>query len=537
MNLNFLTEPVPHAEAVRLIADKPAVARDIFDQLPIELRGRAFTITGIEDFDVQQAVRDEIAKLPTGADWNKVKKEIARKISPWLDEDAAERRAKLLLNHHGRAAYAATHTRVLDAQMDVFPFRMYRSSMRSKKPRDSHQALNGLVLPADHRFWETHTPPWEFGCNCLDPLPMTAEDADEERAADAARPPEERRVLDGTYLDELESGTLTRGQGARVDIRTPRERTGGTGYQWSPRQTVLPYEQIRTRWDEDVAAAFEEWAQGIPMAEGTTLLDHLTGQAPGGGRQQRVARAATFAEALANSGLAEKAAWERKDLANLRAAMRVENPLPAGLAIASIEGAKAVGALTTTEIRRTVQDVLDITPRALAATLPELRIRIVERLTEDGKATNEAARYRRGGRLQISAAALKGLKGEARRKEVRRILSHELAHWVHLDAQGPAADAYRAAIRSHYAARTATDALETDPRGFRFRRDGWWHRYAGTEYGHENGSPAGLEIPSVYFELWETPEWLTLHSDLEKPSAAAFRETFALVNSIFDSTP
>lgn len=275
MKLAFLTEPVPHAEAVRAIAHKPALTRAMFDELPTEMRGRAFTVTGIENFDLLQAVRDELAKLPAGADWQAVRKEIARKISPWFDEAAADARARLLLNHHGMAAYAATHTRILDDQLDVFPYRQYRSSRLSKEPRAAHQALDGLVLPANHPFWDTHTPPWEFGCKCMQPLPLTEEDADEYRAQDARRLPEERRVLDGAALDQVAGGSITRAQGRNVDIRTPKER-GGT-YEWSARDTRLPYEQIRQRWDEPTAAAFEAWAEKIPLEGGSNLLNHLTG--------------------------------------------------------------------------------------------------------------------------------------------------------------------------------------------------------------------------------------------------------------------
>jgi hypothetical protein len=535
MQIAFLTEPVAHEEAARAIADKPALTRSMFDHLPTEMRGRALTITGVEDFDILQAVRDELAKLPAGADWQAVRKEVARKISPWFEPEAADARARLLLNHHGMAAYAAAHTRVLDEQVDVFPYRQYRSSRTSKEPRPAHQALDGLVLPADHPFWDKHTPPWEFGCKCMQPIPLTAEDADDYRKQDARRLPEERRVLEGAALAQIEAGTITRAQGKNVDIRTPKER--GATYEWSAKDTRLPYEQIRQRWSEETAQDFEKWAAGIPLEGEPTLLAHLTGFAVPRPVLTRGPRPASFAEAFSASGLAEKAEWTRQDLANLRAAMRVENPLPATAAIASVEGTKSAGALTAAEIRRGVQDTLDLLPRELAATLPELRIRVVDRLTKDGRATGEAGRYRSGGRVQISAEALKGLKGEVRRREMRRILSHELMHWVHLDSAGPAADAYRAAIRGHYAARTSGEDLEPDPQGFRFRRDGWWDRYAGTEYDHEAGRAGGLEIPPTYYELWETPEKAMEFADLEHPGSRAFRETFAIVHSIFDSRP
>jgi len=196
------------------------------------------------------------------------------------------------------------------------------------------------------------------------------------------------------------------------------------------------------------------------------------------------------------------------------------------------------GELTAREVTRGVQDILDLLPRKIAQTLPKLRIKFVERLTKDGKVESRSGRYRSGGQLQISTSGLKGLRGAARKEEMRRILSHELMHWVHIDSRGPAADAYRAAIRAHYLQRTAGEKLETSAEGYKFRRDGWWKDYCGVEYDHEHGRPRGLEIPTTYFELWEQQaRLLELSDQRQNPLSSSFRETFSLVQTIFDATP
>lgn len=276
--INFIIEPVPHEEAVRRIADKPVVAKEVFDSLPDEMKARAFTISGIEDFDVMQAVRDELAKLPAGADWEKTKKEIVKKISPWFTEKGAEARAKTIMSHHAFAAYASTQARIMDELIDVFPFRQYLSTA-DQNVRDSHRALNEIILPATHPFWEKHTPPWEWNCRCQ-VVELTEEDVDEERQRDAKRLPETRRVLEGASLNQLQTGSLNRGPSVNVDVRTPKERGGS--YEWSARDTTLPYEQIRTRWEEPVAEAFEQWAGKVLIDLGTSLLDWLSGRAKGG---------------------------------------------------------------------------------------------------------------------------------------------------------------------------------------------------------------------------------------------------------------
>lgn len=272
--MKFATTPIPHSEARKLITDKPAVSRQIFDLLPDELRGRAFTITGIEDFDTLQAVRDEIAKLPAGGDWNKIKKEIVAKISPWFDSAAAENRAHLLLSHHGFAAYSATQARIMDSMTDIFPFRQYLST-GDNNVRASHAALDGIILPADHPFWEKHTPPWEWNCRCQC-VELTAEDMDEEKERDENRDPAKRRVLGDVEQRMIAEGSLVRGPSQRVDVRTPKERGGS--YEWSARDATLPYDEIKTRWEPEVRTAFETWAGKLLISLGHTLLDSLLGK-------------------------------------------------------------------------------------------------------------------------------------------------------------------------------------------------------------------------------------------------------------------
>jgi len=49
-----------------------------------ELKGLAFTITGIEAVDVLQRSRDIIAGLPAGRTWETVKEELVQEMLPYL---------------------------------------------------------------------------------------------------------------------------------------------------------------------------------------------------------------------------------------------------------------------------------------------------------------------------------------------------------------------------------------------------------------------------------------------------------------------
>jgi hypothetical protein len=47
----------------------------------------------------------------------------------------------------------------------TFPVWVYRHG-GSRDPRPQHLAWDGLTLPADHPFWQTHSPPNGWGCSC-----------------------------------------------------------------------------------------------------------------------------------------------------------------------------------------------------------------------------------------------------------------------------------------------------------------------------------------------------------------------------------
>src|SRR5581483_9371258 len=198
---DFLFKPSPHKQAAEFIASKPVVSREVFSKLLPELRARAFVISGVEAANVVQGIRDRIAELPQGANWDDVKDDLVAELHPFLrNEDdpentvAAERRAELLLRTHGFQAYQASAYEVMDRQRDVLPYWQYHS-MGDSHVRPTHAALNGVVLPADHEFWRTHFPPWDYGCRCQI-IPISQVDVDEIAARDAQKNPDNRSVLD-----------------------------------------------------------------------------------------------------------------------------------------------------------------------------------------------------------------------------------------------------------------------------------------------------------------------------------------------------
>jgi SPP1 gp7 family putative phage head morphogenesis protein len=287
---DFLFEPVPYKEAIDFIKSKPIVSREVFDQLLPELKARAFTITGLEGVaDVMQAVRDRIADLPAGANWDDVKSDIADDISPYLVDpnaapehrdaqiNAANRRAELLLRMHGHAAYAAAEYEINDRQRDVFPYWQYRT-MEDDRVRPAHAALDGIVLPADHEFWQSHYPPWDWGCRCT-VIPLSESDKDDEEKKDEDKPRDEQNVLvDDPEADELSSTRRLYRDGQVIDVSSPSERGKPGAFEWHPGNLRLSVDDLKGRYDASVWSTFATWAQSTEIEPGHTVWDWIHGK-------------------------------------------------------------------------------------------------------------------------------------------------------------------------------------------------------------------------------------------------------------------
>ena len=74
-------------------------------------------------------------------------------------------RLRLIFDVNTRNAYAAGQWQRFKAGKRTNPYLRYVTK-RDERVRDSHKALNNLVLPVDDPFWDTHAPPNGWRCRC-----------------------------------------------------------------------------------------------------------------------------------------------------------------------------------------------------------------------------------------------------------------------------------------------------------------------------------------------------------------------------------
>jgi hypothetical protein len=72
-------------------------------------------------------------------------------------------RARVIYKTNMATSYAAG--RIAQLEAGGFKFWVYKHG-NAREPRLQHLAWDGLALPPDHPFWQTHAPPNGWGCTC-----------------------------------------------------------------------------------------------------------------------------------------------------------------------------------------------------------------------------------------------------------------------------------------------------------------------------------------------------------------------------------
>lgn len=166
-------------EAAEWMRGKARANIEIYSQMLPEIRARAFAVSGIEDMKRLARIQEAIAKVPEGGDWREARGRIAEETG------GSEAQAENLLRTNAFQAYAAARHRSQMGDTEVFPYLKY-VTVGDDRVRDSHARLNGTILRKDDPFWETHYPPWDWGCRCV-AVELTEEMARQEQAEGTGR--------------------------------------------------------------------------------------------------------------------------------------------------------------------------------------------------------------------------------------------------------------------------------------------------------------------------------------------------------------
>jgi SPP1 gp7 family putative phage head morphogenesis protein len=157
---------LPPSEAIEYFRSKRIVRRKQFDRLAEDARAAAFTVAGLYKEDLIAGFKEEIAQsLEKGAAQDKVIKRFRAILDGAGHRQLGAFHLETVFRTNMQMAYGVGRRRALEAAAEDFPFWQY-NSVGDDRVRETHQALNGLILPAGHEFWRDHFPPWQFNCRC-----------------------------------------------------------------------------------------------------------------------------------------------------------------------------------------------------------------------------------------------------------------------------------------------------------------------------------------------------------------------------------
>lgn len=159
---------LPFKEQVAFLRQKTNVPTKTWDGLWKESHNSGFMVAGAMKEDLLADFRSAIdTAISEGKGLNWFKKQFDQIVEQrgWEFNGTKNWRAEVIYGTNVRSSYAAGREMQIDAIKKLRPYAIYKHS-GSENPRHQHLAWNNLVLPVDDPFWEAHTPPNGYGCNC-----------------------------------------------------------------------------------------------------------------------------------------------------------------------------------------------------------------------------------------------------------------------------------------------------------------------------------------------------------------------------------
>lgn len=161
-------DPLINKAAIEFLKGKVPELSDHYDSFIAPVHAKSFTIAGGTQLaflsDMQQALIDNKAKGLSLREFHADFESIKAKYG-WSHKGNSMWRARVIYDTNVRSAQMAAKWQQAQLGKAQFPYLEYRIG-NSRVHRKDHQSWDGLILPVEHPFWDTHYPPNGYGCKC-----------------------------------------------------------------------------------------------------------------------------------------------------------------------------------------------------------------------------------------------------------------------------------------------------------------------------------------------------------------------------------
>ena len=159
---------LPFAKAIDYLRGKLNVDSESWRDIWEQEHDNAFMVAGAAADDVLLDLRTAVDKaIADGETLEQFRKRFDEAVAEkgWAYTGGRNWRSKIIYETNLRQAYNAGREEQIEAAKVRRPYALYRHG-DSVSPRAQHKAWDGLVLPVDDPFWQTHTPQNGYGCKC-----------------------------------------------------------------------------------------------------------------------------------------------------------------------------------------------------------------------------------------------------------------------------------------------------------------------------------------------------------------------------------
>ena len=124
------------------------------------LKHNIATFSAFKETSFKQQIEQVLTKDGRVLPWSEFKKEAEK-----LDTLYNKRWLQTEYNQTVANALSAQKYEEYIANKRVYPNLTYHA-VHDERTRETHRAWDGLTLPVEHSFWQTHLPPNDWGCRC-----------------------------------------------------------------------------------------------------------------------------------------------------------------------------------------------------------------------------------------------------------------------------------------------------------------------------------------------------------------------------------
>lgn len=163
---NFATDPV---EAIKFLRDKINVPTATWTDLWEAEHSVAFTVAGATSEALVKDFHDAVNKaIASGTTLDEFRRDFDRIVEEygWDYNGGRNWRSRVIFDTNVSTSYAAGRWQQIQAVKKQRPYLRYVHLAGQKNPRPEHEAWDGIILPVDDPWWQTHYPPNGWFCHC-----------------------------------------------------------------------------------------------------------------------------------------------------------------------------------------------------------------------------------------------------------------------------------------------------------------------------------------------------------------------------------